>query len=59
MTDLFDEVTTLLEVNYQDNGRVEVSMEEIPSREINTALRTRDESALLGQADDGWVSQDV
>ena len=59
MTDLFDEVATLLEVNYQDNGRVGVSMEELPSREINTALRTRDESALLGPAEDGWVSPDV
>ena len=53
MTDLFNNVATLLEVNYQDNGRVEVSMEELPSREINTALRTRDESALPGPAHDG------
>ena len=53
MTDLFDEVATLLQVDYQDNGRVEVSMEELPSGEINTALWTRDESALLGLADDG------
>ena len=59
MTDLFDEVATLLEVDYQDNGRVGVSMEELPSREINTALRTRDESALLGPADNSWVSQGV
>ena len=59
MTDLFDEVATLLEVDYQDDGRVGVSMEDLPSREINMALRTRDESALLGLADDNWVSQDV
>ena len=52
MTDLFDEVATLLEVDYQDNGRVEVSMEELLTREINTELRTRDESALLGPASD-------
>ena len=59
MTDLFDKVATLLEVDYQDNGRDGVSMEDLPSREINTALQTRDESALLGLADNGWVSQDV
>ena len=53
MTDLFDEVTTLLEVNYQDSGRVRVNMEELLSRETNTELQTRDESALLGPADDG------
>ena len=53
MTDLFDKVTTLLEVDYQDSGRVEVSMEELPSRETNTELQTRDDSTLLGPADDG------
>ena len=53
MTDLFDEVATLLEVNYQDSGRVRVSMEELLSRETNTELQTRDESALLCPADNG------
>ena len=52
MTDLFNGVATLLEVDYQDSGRVEVSMEELPSRETNTELQTRDDSTLLGLADD-------
>ena len=59
MTDLFDDVAILLDVNYLDMGGMGVSMEDLLSGEDKMVLRTRDELALLGPADDVWASQDM
>ena len=59
MTELFDDVTILLDVDYLDMGGMGVSMEVLPSEEDNTSLQARDEFALLGPAADVWASQDV